>query len=84
MRDEALHPGRQLADQSIIDALLQELDAQGQGGAPPNDPRRLAAYPIKGTIDVVALAEAVENALGGSVEIDDGKSPAELNAANDG
>jgi len=44
----------------------------------------LTAYPIKGTIDVVALAEAVENALGGSTLDDDGKTPAELNAANDG
>ena len=73
-----------MAEQSIIDALASELDAQGQGGAPPGNPARLTAYPIKGTIDVVALAEAVENALRGDVEFDDGKSPAELNAANDG
>ena len=73
-----------MAEQSIIDALVSELDAQGQGGAPAGNPQRLSAYPIKGTIDVVALAEAVENALRGGVEIDDGKSPAELNAANDG
>ena len=73
-----------MAEQSIIDALVSELDAQGQGGAPVGNPQRLSAYPIKGTIDVVALAEAVENALRGGVEIDDGKSPAELNAANDG
>jgi len=77
-------PGSILAEQSIIDALASELDAQGQGGAPPGNPARLTAYPIKGTIDVVALAEAVENALRGDVEFDDGKSPAELNAANDG
>jgi hypothetical protein len=73
-----------LAEKSIIDALVHELDAQGQGGAPANTSKRLVAYPIKGTIDVVALAEAVESALRGGVEIDDGKSPAELNAANDG
>jgi len=44
----------------------------------------LTAYPIKRTIDVVALAEAVENALRGVTSDDDGKTPAELNAANDG
>jgi hypothetical protein len=73
-----------LTEKTIIDALIRELDVQGQGGAPLNNPKRLAAYPIKGTIDIVALAEAVENALRGDVDIDDGKSPAELNAANDG
>ena len=57
---------------------------QGQGGLPNGDPDRLTAYPIKGTIDVVALAEAVENALRGVTSDDDGKTPAELNAANDG
>ncbi len=69
---------------AVLDALLQELDDQGQGGSPGNDPSRLTAYPIKGTIDVVALAEAVESALGGAPDDDDGKTPAELNAANDG
>jgi len=68
----------------VLDALLHELAAQGQGGVPNGDPSRLTAYPIKGTIDVVALAEAVENALGGTASDDDGKTPAELNAANDG
>lgn len=72
-----------LAEDWIVDALVKELDGQGQGGAPDTDQNRLVAYPIKGTIDVVALAEAVENALrGGGLE--DGKAPAELNAANDG
>jgi hypothetical protein len=69
---------------AVLDALLHELDEQGQGGLPGNDPARLTAYPIKGTIDVLALAEAVESALGGALDDDDGKTPAELNAANDG
>jgi hypothetical protein len=74
-----------LASQStVLDALVRELDRQGQGGVPNDDPERLTAYPIKGTIDVVALAEAVENALRGLTSDDDGKTPAELNAANDG
>ncbi|MDO8358922.1 MAG: hypothetical protein Q7T08_02640 [Devosia sp.] len=64
----------------VLDALVKELGEQGQGG----DPERLAAYPIKGTIDVLALAEAVENALGGNASDDEGKLPAEFNAANDG
>jgi hypothetical protein len=67
----------------ILRALIDELKDQGQGGVPLNDPSRLTAYPIKGTIDVVALAEAVENALGAATD-DDGRTPAELNAANDG
>ncbi len=72
------------AEGLVLDALVRQLDEQGQGGLPNGDPARLTAYPIKGTIDVVALAEAVENALRGSAQYDDGKAPAELNAANDG
>ena len=69
----------------VLDALLHELSAQGQAGVPSTEPNRLKAYPIKGSIDVLALAEAVESALGGStLEDDDAKTPAELNAANDG
>ena len=68
----------------VLSALVRELAAQGQGGLPGNAPAPLTSYPIKGTIDVVALAEAVENALGGVTSDDDGKTPAELNAANDG
>ena len=68
----------------VLDALVDELAHQGQGGVTGDDPARLTAYPIKGTIDVLALAEAVENALRGSAPLDDGKAPAELNAANDG
>ena len=43
----------------VLDALIHELLEQGQGGVPNGAPNRLTAYPIKGTIDVVALAEAV-------------------------
>jgi hypothetical protein len=68
----------------VLEALVRELAEQGQGGMPKSAPNRLTAYPIKGTIDVVALAEAVENALRGVASDDDGKTPAELNAANDG
>jgi hypothetical protein len=73
-----------ISETVVLDALLHELGEQGQGGAPRSVPNRLTAYPIKGTIDVVALAEAVENALRGVTTDDDGKTPAELNAANDG
>lgn len=72
------------AERRVLDALVRELAEQGQGGLPGDDPSRLTSYPIKGTIDVVALAEAVENALGGMTSDDDGKTPSELNAANDG
>lgn len=72
------------SDSRVLDALVRELATQGQGGVSGDDPARFTAYPIKGTIDVVALAEAVENALGGNASDDDGKTPAELNAANDG
>lgn len=70
----------------VLNALLRELSAQGQEGTPSPDGRQLTAYPIKGTIDLVALAEAVENALGADTfdEEEEAKTPAELNAANDG
>lgn len=70
---------------TVLDVLLHELAMQGQASMPSDDPSRLTAYPIKGTIDVVALAQAVENALGGTTsDEDEAKTPAELNAANDG
>lgn len=70
---------------TVLDALLHELVAQGQGGYPGAGRRQHTAYPIKGTIDLVALAEAVESALGGGNPDDqDAKTPADLNAANDG
>jgi hypothetical protein len=73
-----------MADAAVLNALVRELSEQGQGGVPGSDPERLTAYPIKGTIDLVALAEAVGNALGGNTSDDEAKTPAELNAANDG
>ena len=73
------------ASGAVLDALLHELSVQGQGGPPKADRRHLMAYPIRGTIDLLALAEAVENALGGStLDDEEAKSSAELNAANDG
>lgn len=69
---------------TIIDALVRELGEQGQGGTPRHNPDRLVAYPIKGTIDVIALAAAVESALVAVSADDVSKTSAELNAANDG
>ncbi len=43
----------------------------------------LTSYTVHGTLNVGALAEAVESALGGGT-LEEAKSPAELNAANDG
>ena len=69
----------------VLDALLHELSVQGLGDAAGGDRGRLTAYPIRGTVDLVALAEAVENALGGDILNEEhAKTPAELNAANDG
>jgi hypothetical protein len=73
------------ATSPVLSALLNELSAQGQEGIPSPDGRQLTAFPIKGTLDLVALAEAVENALGADTsEEEEAKTPAELNAANDG
>ena len=70
---------------TVLNALLRGLDEQGQGGNPSPRERQLTAYPIKGTIDLVALAEAVESALGADTsDEEEAKTPAELNAANDG
>ncbi|GEM_PF-3149756 len=68
----------------VLRALLSELSAQGHVGTGSYDAGRLATYPIKGTLDVLALAEAVESALGGNAADDEGKTPSDLNAANDG
>ena len=69
----------------VLDALLHELSVQGLGDAAGGDRRHLTAYPIRGTVDLLALAEAVENALGGDTSDEEqAKTPAELNAANDG
>lgn len=70
---------------AVLEALLRGLSMQGQEGAVGDSRGELTAYPIRGTIDLVALAEAVESALGGGTSDDeDAKTPAELNAANDG
>jgi len=69
---------------AVLQTLVNALEEQGQGGAPQDRPNRLSDYPIKGTIDVVALAGAVENALRGDASDAEGKSSAALNAANDG
>ena len=68
---------------SDYDGLAAWLDEQGFGPREIRADDPLTTYPVHGTLDVQALAEAVESALGGGT-LDDGKSPAELNAANDG
>ena len=68
---------------TVLSALLQGLAEQGFGPREIRADDPLTSYPVHGTLDVQALAEAVESALGGGT-LDDGKSPAELNAANDG
>jgi len=50
----------------------------------PIDPDHLTTYPVNGSIDVMALADAVETALLAATADDESKTPAELNAANDG
>ena len=73
-----------IGSSAVLEALLQGLSAQGQGGSRGADRGHLMAYPIKGTINLVALAQAVESALGGETSDEEAKTPAELNAANDG
>ena len=68
---------------TVLSALLEGLAEQGFGPREVRVDDPLTSYPVHGTLDVQALAEAVESALGGGT-LDDGKSPAELNAANDG
>jgi hypothetical protein len=72
-----------MAERAIIDALIRELSLQGQSGI-PIDPDHLTTYPVNGSIDVMALADAVETALLAATADDESKTPAELNAANDG
>ena len=70
---------------AVLEALLNGLAAQGQALQSTADRSHLASYPINGNIDLLALAEAVQSALGGGTSDDeDAKTPAELNAANDG
>jgi hypothetical protein len=68
---------------AVLAALLAELSEQGLGPADSSAGDPVSSYSVHGTIDVQALAEAVENALGGRT-LDEAKSPAALNAANDG
>ena len=68
---------------TVLAALVGELAAQGHGHGGGADLDPLTSYPVHGTLNVQALADAVENALGGGIS-EDAKSPAELNAANDG
>lgn len=69
----------------VLRALLGGLSAQGYEGLATHDAAKLSAYPISGTLDLLALAGAVENALRGTTsDEEEAKSPADLNAANDG
>jgi len=73
------------ASGTVLDALLGGLAAQGQNGDPEAGGPQMSAYPVRGTIDLVALADAVESALRGDTSDEqEAKTPAELNAANDG
>jgi hypothetical protein len=73
-----------VAPGTILAALLNALAAQGFGAGRDGGSDETSAYPVHGTLNVQALADAVENALGGGDIDDDAKSAAELNAANDG
>ncbi len=68
---------------TVLAAMLAELARQGFGGGAGGGEDALAAYPVHGTLDVEALAVAVENALRGGL-VADAKEPSDLNAANDG
>ncbi len=68
---------------TVLAALLAELSQQGFGPSDVRSDDPLTSYSVHGTLNVGALAEAVENALGGGA-LEEAKSPAELNAANDG
>ena len=73
------------ASGSVLNALVRGLAAQGQTGHADPAQGHLTSFPIQGTINLVALADALENALGGGTSDDEeAKTPAELNAANDG
>lgn len=68
---------------TVLAALVRELAAQGFGSGGNGERDGLTTYPVHGTLNVEALAEAVETALGGG-NAEDAMSPAELNSANDG
>lgn len=68
---------------TVMAAMIRELAAQGFGNGSGEDGGDLSTYPVHGTLNVEALAEAVETALRGG-DAEDAMSPAELNSANDG
>jgi hypothetical protein len=72
-----------VATGTVLAALVAELAEQGFGPADIRSDDPLTTYSVHGTLDVQALAEAVESALGGGT-MAEAKAPAELNAANDG
>jgi hypothetical protein len=68
----------------VAEALAMGLRAQGHpaGEAAEGIPH---IYPVHGTIDLIALAEGLQSALRDATPGDDeAKTPAELNATNDG
>ena len=68
---------------TVLAALLAELAQQGYGAGAEAGDETLAAYPVHGTLNVDALAAAIESALGGGL-VSEAKEPGDLNAANDG
>lgn len=68
----------------VAEALAMGLRAQGHpAGGEANGVRHI--YPVHGTIDLIALAEGLQTALRGGIPGDEeAKTPAELNATNDG
>jgi hypothetical protein len=68
----------------VAEALAMGLRAQGHpAGADAGGARHI--YPVHGTIDLIALAEGLQTALrGGPPGDEEAKTPAELNATNDG
>jgi hypothetical protein len=77
---------------TILEALLAELERQS-GEARPNAPKLSGrfgdhAYAIDGQVDLLALATAIDGALGGDAltarPVDEGRSPEDLTAENDG
>jgi hypothetical protein len=73
----------EIAAGTVLAALLAELSNQGFGPMEVHAGDPLTTFSVHGTLNVEALAEAVESALGGG-SLEEAKSPAELNAANDG
>jgi hypothetical protein len=77
---------------TILEALVAELERQS-GEARPDAPRLSGRFGdhacfIDGQVDLMALATAIEGALGGDAlgarPVDEGRSPEDLTAENDG